>query len=139
MDETGDSVRMNDGIVPGGHDQCAFIPCRRDISVRPLKNYKDLLPVLEMLPLGVGSCHVRQERAVWSGLFFQENGQVARKRRLSIVRDESRKAVALDETCDCFWMINAKMGRNVHGRNFSEPTGKIKVIAFPKKRGGKER
>src|SRR6266699_4716359 len=105
---------MDDCIVPGWYTEFDLIPGWRDVSMGTLKDHQFLLTTSEMVPLGVGACHVSQQGATWTPLGIQYKWQVGCKGHTFVLCDKSRKAVLSYEFVKSIDIIFAKSFWDIH-------------------------
>src|SRR5436190_6206339 len=68
--------RVDGGEIPGWDAVMIFVPRRRNVSVRPMKNDYGAVIVIEHLALGIIPGHVADYYAVLTGYAVEPNGDV---------------------------------------------------------------
>ena len=108
-DQPRHALRMDCGVVPGGHRRRGGIPGGRNIGVGTREDHQHLPPIRKMFPLGIRPRHVRDQGALRSTVRVQQHRHMRGMRHRAIVGHDGREAVLPHKSGQGLWIIDLEM------------------------------
>ena len=114
----GDAMRMDHGVVPGGHDLSvrllARVPAGRDVGLRSLEDHDRRRFAIERAPDVIGAGHVADQRAERPPVAIEDEGNVVGCQTPLAGTDPGAQRIRLHQREDGLAVRQCMVSGNVH-------------------------